>query len=67
MIEAEHVEPPLAGHCQTVQAGTTTSISDETGGKRYDRYEKMKEVADNVASKVGRRTKRSNSKFDYRC
>ena len=33
-IGAEHVEPPFVGHCQTVQAGTsTTSISNRTWWK----------------------------------
>ena len=53
-IGAEHVEPPFVGALSNGTSGDINNINfqPKPGGKRYDRYEKMKEVADNVASKV---------------
>lgn len=53
-IKATEVEPKFVGILSNGTSGDINNINfqPKAGGKRYARYEKMKEVASNVASKV---------------
>ncbi len=53
LLGADDADPPFVGMMSNGTSGDINNINfREAGGKRYDRYEKMTEVAENVAQRV---------------